>query len=199
MAAFWATKLMSIWMPREGLGCSASAGAFDPPAPAGRKWMTHTRRRSPSLFYSTGFPYKLREPDPFWLFCAQLKSLRRITLRKSLVLGPAVLLTSVLISVFPTFCFAQEEVSSARLDAVTLAPYANAAASPSLPAAPAAAPARGTDSSRRIGVGVKVGTLGVGGEVAVGVRVRGEVIAGLHRPGPSAIVIPERMRPTASV
>ena len=96
-------------------------------------------------------------------------------MRKSLVLGPAVLLTSVLISLFPTFCFAQEEVSSARLDAVTLAPYANAAASPSLPAAPAAAPARGTDSSRRIGVGVKVGTLGVGGEVAVRVLQRANV------------------------
>src|SRR5437899_1093800 len=34
MAAFWATKLMSIWMPREGLGCSASAAAGGPPESA---------------------------------------------------------------------------------------------------------------------------------------------------------------------
>jgi len=56
-----------------------------------------------------------------------------------------------------------------------LTPDANAAASPSLPAAPAAAPAPGGDSSRRIGVGVKVGSLGVGGEVAVRVLHRANV------------------------
>jgi hypothetical protein len=96
-------------------------------------------------------------------------------LRKALVLVPAVLLTCTLISLFPTFCCAQEEVSSARLDAIALAPDANAAASPSLPAAPAAAPASTSDSSRRIGVGVKVGSLGVGGEVAVRVLHRANV------------------------
>jgi hypothetical protein len=96
-------------------------------------------------------------------------------LRRRLVLVRAVLLTGTLISLFPAFCLAQEAVSSARLDATMLAPDANAAASPGLPAAPAAAPAPGGDSSRRIGVGVKVGSLGVGGEVAVRVLHRANV------------------------
>jgi len=87
-------------------------------------------------------------------------------LRKFLVLTPAVLLTCA-VSLLPTPSFAQQEVISARLAAVSLAPHAIAAASPSLPTAPAAEPALSGESSAHIGVGVKVGTLGAGGEVAV--------------------------------
>jgi hypothetical protein len=94
-------------------------------------------------------------------------------LRKFLVLTPAVLLTCAL-SLLPTRCFAQGEVTLARLDAIMLAPDANAAALPSLPAAPPPEPAPG-ESSARIGIGVKVGTLGVGGEVAVRVLHRANV------------------------
>jgi hypothetical protein len=86
-------------------------------------------------------------------------------LRKFLVLT-TVLLTYA-ISLLPTPCFAQKEIISARLAAISLAPDANPAASPRLPAAPAAEPAPIGESSAHIGVGVKVGTLGAGGEVAV--------------------------------
>jgi hypothetical protein len=96
-------------------------------------------------------------------------------LRKSQVLAPAVLLSCALVSLVPAICFAQEGVNPTRLNAMILAPEANAAASPSLPAAPAAAPASIEPSSRRIGVGVKIGSLGVGGEVAVRVLHRANV------------------------
>jgi hypothetical protein len=108
-----------------------------------------------------------------------------VTLRKSLVLAPAVLLSCALVSLVPAICFAQEEVSSARLDATTLAPYANAAASPSLAAAPPspapASPApQSAEGPRRIGVGAKISLLGIGGEAAVALTKRINVRGGFN-------------------
>jgi hypothetical protein len=95
--------------------------------------------------------------------------------RKSLVLAPAVLLTFALAGLSPAF--AQDEVSPGWLsdspNAAVLLTEAEPAASlalpaaPSAPAVPAAAPAPETSSSPRVGIGVMVGTLGVGGQVAV--------------------------------
>jgi hypothetical protein len=95
------------------------------------------------------------------------------TLRRFLLLVPEVLLTCSFAGLVPASCFAQEEVNSARLEAVALAPEANAAASASWPAAasnPAslpAAPVPFEGGSPRIGLGLKLGTLGIGGEVGV--------------------------------
>jgi hypothetical protein len=106
-------------------------------------------------------------------------------LRKSLVLAPAVLLSCALVSLVPAFCFAQEETSSARLEAITLAPDASAAVSPGLPAAPPspapASPApQSAEGPRRLGVGVKAGLLGIGGEAAVALTKRINVRGGFN-------------------
>jgi hypothetical protein len=98
--------------------------------------------------------------------------------RKSLVLAPAVLLTFALAGLSPAF--AQDEVSpdslpnslNDSLNVPVLLSEAQPAALPAFPAAasapalPAAAPAE-PGSSPRVGIGVTVGTLGVGGQVAV--------------------------------
>jgi hypothetical protein len=96
-------------------------------------------------------------------------------LRKSLVLAPAVLLTFALAGLSPAF--AQDGVSPDSLNdslnnspnAPVLLTEAEPAALPAFPVAsalPAAAPAE-PGSSPRVGIGVMVGTLGVGGQVAV--------------------------------
>jgi hypothetical protein len=102
-----------------------------------------------------------------------------VTLGKSLVLAPAVLLWCVLISLIPTFCFAQQEVSEARLNAITLVPEANADASPLPAAAPNPAPLS-PEGPRRIGVGAKISLLGIGGEAAVLVSKRINVRGGFN-------------------
>lgn len=90
--------------------------------------------------------------------------------RKSLVLGPAVLLTFALAGLSPAS--AQDEVSANSPNAPVLLTEAQPAASPAFPAAasapaiPAAAPAE-PGSSPRVGIGVMAGTLGIGGQVAV--------------------------------
>lgn len=100
-------------------------------------------------------------------------------MRKSLVLAPAVLLTFALAGLSPAF--AQDKVSPGSSpnslnnspNAAVLLTEAEPAASlampaaPSAPAVPAAAPAPEPGSSPRVGIGVMVGTLGVGGQVAV--------------------------------
>jgi hypothetical protein len=107
-------------------------------------------------------------------------------LRKSLVLAPAVLLScAIAVSLFPASCFAQEEASLAPLNAVVLAPEANAAASPSLPVAPPSPtppnPAgRNPEGPRLIGVGVKLSLLGIGGEAAVALSKRINVRGGFN-------------------
>jgi len=106
-------------------------------------------------------------------------------LRKSLVLAPAVLLSWALFSLVPTFCFAQDEISTARLHAITLAPDPNADASPDSPAAPASPAAAspiplGTEGRRRIGVGAKISLLGIGGEAAVALSKRINVRGGFN-------------------
>jgi len=106
-------------------------------------------------------------------------------LRKSLVLVTAVLLSCALIGLVPAFCFAQEEVSSARLNAVTLTPDPNADASPDSSAAPAEplpaspAPSR-PEGPRLIGVGVKLSLLGIGGEAAIALTRRINVRGGAN-------------------
>lgn len=105
-------------------------------------------------------------------------------MRRSLVLVPAVLLSCALVSLFPTFGFAQQEVSEARLNAITLAPEANADASPWPAAAPNPAPAvpdpLNAEGPRRIGVGAKISLLGIGGEAAVRVSNRINVRGGFN-------------------
>jgi hypothetical protein len=106
-------------------------------------------------------------------------------LKKSLVLGPAVLLSLVLISLVPTFSFAQDELSTARLNAISPAPYGDATASPSSPAAdpnpaPASPAPSGPEGARRIGVGVKLSLLGIGGEGAVALTKRINVRGGFN-------------------
>ena len=92
-------------------------------------------------------------------------------MRKSLALAPAVLLTCALAGFSPAF--AQDEVSHDSLNGAVLSAKAEPAASPALPTAtsvpagPTAAPAPGSGSSPRVGIGVMIGTLGVGGQVAV--------------------------------
>jgi hypothetical protein len=107
-----------------------------------------------------------------------------VTLRKFLVLAPAVLLSCALVGLFPTFCFAQQEVSEARLNAITLVPEANADASPLPAAAPNPAPASpaplSPEGPRRIGVGAKISLLGIGGEAAVLVSKRINVRGGFN-------------------
>jgi hypothetical protein len=108
-------------------------------------------------------------------------------LRKFLALGPAVLLSCALISLVPASCFAQEEVSSARLNAITLTADPNADASPAspiavaepLPADPAPASAN-AEGPRRIGVGAKISLLGIGGEAAVALTRRINVRGGFN-------------------
>ena len=93
-------------------------------------------------------------------------------MRKSLVLAPAVLLGCALAGLSPAFA-QDDEVSHNLLNAAVLSTEAEPAstetepvASPALPAAPSA-PAPGSGSSPRVGIGVMIGTLGVGGQVAV--------------------------------
>jgi hypothetical protein len=96
-----------------------------------------------------------------------------------MVLAPAVLLTCALAGLSPAF--AQDEVRPDSLPS-SLNDSPNAAvllteaqpvalpawpAAPSAPAVPAAARAPEAGSSPRVGIGVMVGTLGVGGQVAV--------------------------------
>jgi hypothetical protein len=100
--------------------------------------------------------------------------------RKSLTLAlgaPAVLLMFALAGLTPAFAQqAPQEASDSSLSASVLLPAAAvspapadlpAAAFPALPAASAPAPQEGVRSSPRIGIGVFVGSLGVGGQVAV--------------------------------
>src|SRR5438067_9792940 len=95
------------------------------------------------------------------------------------------LLSSALFSLVPTFCFAQDEISAAGLQAITLAPDPNADASPDAPAAPGrptpASPIPlGTEGPRRIGVGAKISLLGIGGEAAVALSKRINVRGGFN-------------------
>lgn len=99
-------------------------------------------------------------------------------MRKSLVLAPAVLLTFALTGLSPAFAQDQGSANALpnsindSLNAPVLLTEAAPAALPAFPAAasapalPAAAPAE-PGSSPRVGIGVMVGTLGVGGQVAV--------------------------------
>jgi hypothetical protein len=108
-----------------------------------------------------------------------------VTLRKSLVLGPAVLFSLVLISLVPAFCFAQNELITARLNAFTLAPDPDAAAGSSLPtAAPSPEPAspapKEAEGPRRIGLGIKLSLLGIGGEGAIALTKRINVRGGFN-------------------
>lgn len=103
--------------------------------------------------------------------------------------------------VVPAMCFAQEGVPSARLSAAALtadmsteaassspaaAAEPSADASPSFPAAslPSPVPASplplGSEGPRRIGVGVKVSLLGIGGEAAVALTRRINVRGGFN-------------------
>ena len=95
-------------------------------------------------------------------------------MRKSLVLVPAVLLTFALAGLSPAF--GQDQVSPNSVNDSLIAPILLTEAEPAplpafpvaaaAPALPAAAPAE-PGSSPRVGIGVMVGTLGVGGQVAV--------------------------------
>jgi len=93
---------------------------------------------------------------------------------KSPALFPAVLLTCAVFGLFHSFCFAQDEIASARLDPIPFAADANASASPSLPADTSGA------GPRRIGVGAKISLLGIGGEAAVAVTRRINVRGGFN-------------------
>lgn len=98
-------------------------------------------------------------------------------MRKFLALGPAVLLSCALVGLVSTPSFAQDQVRSARLDAVVVAPEANPMALPGLPELPPvpepASPASlSPEGPRRIGVGVKLSLLGIGGEAAVALTKR---------------------------
>lgn len=109
-------------------------------------------------------------------------------MRKILALCPAVL--CALVGLVPTFCFAQDQVRSARLEAVAASPEANAIALPGLPEAPAIPepagpmPARtapvSPEGPRRIGVGAKISLLGIGGEAAVALTRRINVRGGFN-------------------
>jgi len=95
--------------------------------------------------------------------------------RKSLVLAPVSLVMCALAGLSPALCFGQDEISHTALTADAFTTEAEATASPAWPSAspiPAALPAQpapqsGSESSPRVGIGVMVGTLGVGGQVAV--------------------------------
>src|SRR4029077_8444426 len=110
------------------------------------------------------------------------------TLRKSLVLVPAVLLSCALVSLVPANCIAQDE--AVELSAASLALEANALALPglpevpSVPAMPSPAPPSpaplGPEGPRRIGVGAKISLLGIGGEAAVYVTKRINVRGGFN-------------------
>lgn len=110
-------------------------------------------------------------------------------MRKSLALGPAVLLSCALVTLVPTLCSAQDEVRSARLDAaVAMAPEANPVALPGLPGLPEVPPVprpaspapASAEGPRRIGVGVKLSLLGIGGEGAVALTKRINVRGGFN-------------------
>jgi hypothetical protein len=113
-----------------------------------------------------------------------------VTLRKSLILASAAVLTCFLFGLFSVPCFGQKEASSAQLDSIALISEANTADSLGLSADPIAlnaasespepgtasdalpasypGPQKGTvGSSPRVGVGVTSGLFGIGGEVAV--------------------------------
>lgn len=104
-------------------------------------------------------------------------------MRKFPALFAAVLWSCAVIGFVPASSFAQEEAASARLSAIALAPNAGAAAD--LPDAPASAaipdPAPvSPDGPRRIGVGVKLSLLGIGGEAAVALTKRINVRGGFN-------------------
>jgi hypothetical protein len=121
-------------------------------------------------------------------------------LRKFPVFVPAVLLSCALVSLAPALSFAQEEATPARLTAFALtndtsaealssspavAPELSADASPSFPvASPSPAPASpaplSSEGPRRVGVGVKVSLLGIGGEAAVALTKRINVRGGFN-------------------
>ena len=109
-------------------------------------------------------------------------------MRKSFVWASAVLLSCALVSLVPASCFAQEEITSARLDAVTLPAAANADASPASPAAwpnpasaiPRPAPRRNSEGPRLIGIGAKISLLGIGGEAAIALSKRINVRGGFN-------------------
>jgi hypothetical protein len=111
-------------------------------------------------------------------------------LRKSLALGPAVLVLCALVSLFPTLCFSQDEVRSARLDVVAITPEANPMALSALaevppipaPSSPRSASPRplSPEGPRRIGVGAKISLLGIGGEAAVALTKRINVRGGFN-------------------
>jgi hypothetical protein len=104
-------------------------------------------------------------------------------LRKSPALFAAVLLSCALISLVPASSFAQEEAGPARLNTITLSPDSNAGGAADLPAAPAGPAAAdpapvNAEGSRRVGVGVKLSLLGIGGEAAVALTKRINVRGG---------------------
>jgi hypothetical protein len=88
--------------------------------------------------------------------------------RKFLVLAPVLLSTLVLAGLAPA-CSAQDNANVFRLSASSVVPGETAvlSAPADLPAAPVPAPQKDPRSSPRVGIGVFVGTLGVGGQVAV--------------------------------
>ena len=105
-------------------------------------------------------------------------------MRRSWIFAPAVLLSCALV---PAVSFAQEEISSARLEGIALAAPSDAAeavASASVPAAPSPAPASpGGESrggARLIGVGAKISLLGIGGEAALALSKRINVRGGFN-------------------
>jgi len=101
-------------------------------------------------------------------------------LRKALAFIPALLLWCALVSLVPASCFAQDQANSAPLETRALTSEPNAfglAAFPAVPpsSAPASPAPTGPERTRRIGVGVTIGSLGIGGEAAVRVLKRANV------------------------
>jgi hypothetical protein len=108
-----------------------------------------------------------------------------VTLRKLPVLIAAVLLSCALVSLVPSSCLAQQEVSSAQLSAINLTAGPTAGALFSLPVAtpeplPASPAPASPERPRRIGVGAKISLLGIGGEAAVSLTKRINVRGGFN-------------------
>lgn len=106
-------------------------------------------------------------------------------MRKALAFIPAVLLSCAVVNLVPTFCFAQDQASSAALGTVALVPDANTIAFPALPEVPPnpvpASPAPASpEGPRPFGVGVKLSLLGIGGEAAVALTKRINVRGGFN-------------------
>jgi hypothetical protein len=105
------------------------------------------------------------------------------TLRKSLAVVAAVLLSCALLSLVPASCLAQDEAAS--LNAIALVPEASAIGLPGLPEvppvpAPPGPDPLGAEGPRRIGVGAKISLLGIGGEAAVYLTKRINVRGGFN-------------------